>query len=217
MAKKKAELERAHARYLVLAAEVVREREAHDYTAALRQADLAMDETEDAIRYAQKFGELGVEYGVAVIATLACAPLVLRLEPIDRVQALLKSSRLTIRALDIDADAMVEESRARLSLCHHIYRSIETEPGLSEQNLRDRVGVRWREAEAVLDEWAAAGLVVPQGSRGVRSFFLATRRGAMVVAKCPACANLAEAPKAFFYGVQRCDRCRREVSFVVHG
>jgi DNA-binding MarR family transcriptional regulator len=219
MAMKKAEME-AHAN--AYRAHVQRARTAESsglYRAAVDAAIDAWGHIDGMMQYERKYAEGQLSQLEAVDFVLKYAPLLLDARSLNRLEDFLNECKRLKRDSSLNVGELLSQARSQVPENHRLWAHLERNPGAVQSQIQRTIGgdqSRWR---WVVEAWEKMGLVTraPDPEAASYRVSLATRMGQVISAKCPACGEVAEAPKAMFLEPMTCPRCNSDQAFVFLG
>jgi hypothetical protein len=182
---------------------------------AMTSAVSSWDHLDGMMQYERKY-ESKESFSVEGIdLVLKYAPLLFDIESLDKLEALLKSQRRIAKHVSANLEDGVARARAAMWDAHRLWNQIESRSEVRQDKLRAELGGdqdRWR---ALADAWQEIGLISRMSDSGSYRLSLSTNMNEAALARCPACAAVAKAPKARFLEERHCPKCGATVSFVL--
>ncbi len=215
MAMKKAEMEQHRAEYHSLMSMARLAESRGLYREAVEHALESWDHVDGMMQYERRYEKKQFKsiHGTEMI--LKYAPLLLDYPSLDRLEALLKSSRRIDNNTTVNISKKLAKARSLMWGIHRFWDYLEHHPEALQSKLAKALGgdqIQWR---TVAEEWERMGLLHRSQDNGSYRLHLTTRTNAIVSAKCPSCASTAEAPKAMFFQKMPCPECHEAVFFVI--
>ncbi len=215
MAMKKDELEHHQRQYQALMADAQAAEQAGLYRAVVEKALESWEHIDGMMQYERRYNKKEFASVPAIELTLKYAPLLLDFASLDRLESLLKDCRRIEKNTSHDLAAKLAAARALMWDAHSLWDHLERNPGLRQDELRKLLGGRQQRWSDMAETWEKMGLLRREPEAGTYRLTLSTRLGEIVSVKCPACGNIAEAPKAMCLEETPCPECQARVLFVV--
>jgi hypothetical protein len=185
------------------------------YRAAVDSALSAWDHIDGMLQYERKYAENSSDRIMAIEIILKYSPLLLNFGNLNKLEALLQSSRRIEKTDEGSLNEKLASARAEMWENHRLWSYLEANPGARQDELRRVLGGDqdyWREVAGV---WEKMGLLHRVREGGSYRLAFATRMGALVAGKCPSCGGTTEAPKAMLLEPTKCPECRKTGLFVI--
>jgi len=214
MAMKKAEKQTHRDRYAALIREAREAERAGLYRLGVEKALATWEHIDGMMQYARQFEKTEFDSVQGIDMILKYAPLLLDFPSLDKLEALLKENRRIDRNTSESLADKLAAARRAMWDNHRLWEHIERKPGTRQNALRQDLGGEQDVWRAVVEAWEKMGLVRRSPEGGSYRLSLSTRLGEVVRAKCPACGEVAEAPKGMFLEETRCPDCSASVRFV---
>jgi len=216
MAMAKADMEQHERQYAALMKKARAAERAGLYQVAVKAALASWEHIDGMMRYERRYGENQEFASIpAIDMTLKYAPLLLDFESLNTLEGLLKAcKRIEKNTSESLADKLIA-ARARMRRTHRLWDHLERNPGTRQDKLRQLLGGDQDEWRRMAEDWEKMGLLQRRSEGGSYRVALTTRMGEIVPAKCPACGNVVEAPKAMCLEDATCSECNAPVVFVL--
>ena len=215
MAMKKAEMEAHQAEYDALIAEARSAEREGMFSRAVELAFSSWDHIDGMMQYGNRYKEKEFSSISGIDIVLRYAPLLLDLHSLDVLQDLLKSAKRIERNTSEDMSAKLAAARSLTWDAHRLWDHIERNPGARQDKLREALGGDQDKWRSIAETWEKMGLLGRTPEAGSCRLALATRMGGVVDAKCPACGNVVNGPKAMLLEASACPHCGQTVLFVI--
>jgi hypothetical protein len=211
----KADLERAAARYRECVSQATHAEAAGDARRVVASALAALDHLDGMIKYGRRYAD--AEFDSVPCVDLVCkyAPLLFDAAALDRISDLLRSQKSIERNTSSSLAEKIKAARLTMATAHALWDCVEANPGVRQDQLRQRLGGSQDEWRRLAESWEALGLFRRTPAGNSYSLQLVTAMEEVVVAKCSGCGVLAKGQKRQFLNTQNCPRCRREAMFVI--
>ena len=215
MPMKKAEMEGHHEEYhRLLKAARSAERDGL-YEATLERSVEACDHLDGMLQYERKYGQGDLDTVAAIDLALRYAPLVFDYEKLDKLEELLSSFKRVERNTSTSMKEKLRDARSALYENHRLWHHIEESEEPRQSQLRQALGGDQDYWRSVAEAWEKMGLLERTSEGGTYRLRLVTRLHEVVSAKCPACGEVAEGPKAMFFEESECPTCEHSVLYVL--
>ena len=214
MAMKKAEKQAHRDWYETLIREAREAERAGLYRLVVEKALATWEHIDGMMQYARQFEKVDFDSVRGIDMILKYAPLLLDFPSLDKLEALLRDNRRIDRNTSESLADKLAAARRAMWDNHRLWEHIERNPQTRQDAFRRELGGDQDVWRSVVEAWEKMGLVrrFPEG--GSYRVALSTRLGEVVRAKCPACGQVAEAPKGMFLEEMRCPDCSASVHFV---
>ena len=211
----KAEMEDHRNRYLDLMAEASSAERVGLYRVVVEKAMACWEHIDGMMRYERKYGDKGFTSVPAIDLILKYAPLLLDFAGLNKLEDLLKDYRLIEKHTTVNLGDKLDATRALMWDVHRLWDYLEQNPNSRQDELRRLLGGRKQRWQDIVEAWEKMGLLRRKPEGATYRLVLATRMGEVVSAKCPACGELVEAPKATCLEETACPKCEKRVLFVI--
>lgn len=211
----KAELEYHDRQYHALMAAAQAAERAGLYRVAVETALTSWKYVDGMMQYERRYENAVFDSVPAIDLTLKYAPLLLDFVSLDKLEILLKECRRIEKNTYTDLGEKLAAARAELWDAHRLWDHLEQNPNCRQDEIRSQIGGKQDRWRAISEGWERMGLLRRHPQGGTYLLALSTRMGEVVSAKCPACGNVSEAPKAMCLEEIACPDCKATVAFVI--
>lgn len=214
MAKKKSELEADRDEYRVRdqasRAAIAEAR----YADAVRIAASALPLIDGMMQYERKYEGRDFESVGAIDTVLRYAPLLLDEMVLGTVAAALDEYRRIERDTKADLGTGLDEARRRLWMNRRLLDLVMKEPGIRQDDLRQRLRGEQDYWLAAVHAWVGMGLLRREAYGTSYRLFMGTDLQQSVWAKCASCGSIAQRTREQWVGGGLCGNCCTESLFV---
>jgi hypothetical protein len=215
MAMTKVEMEHHQKQYQSLMADARSAEQAGLYRIAIEKALASWEHIDGMMQYERRYESKEFRSVPAIDLTLRYAPLLLDFASLDALEGLLKDCR---RIEKNTSDSLVDKlaaARALMREAHRLWDHLEWNPRSRQDELRRLLGGDQEQWRGIAEAWDKMGLLRRESEGGTYRLSLSTRMGEVVLAKCPGCGNIVEAPKAMCLEDMVCPECEATTLFVI--
>ncbi len=212
---KKAEMADHQHQYQMLMDDARAAEQAGFYRVVVEKALECWQHIDGMMRYERKYQDKEFASVPAIDLILKYAPLLLDFASLDKLEKLLKDCRRIEKNTSDTLAVKLAAARALIWDAHSLWDHLERNLDSRQDELRKLLGGKQQRWRGMAEAWEKMGLLRREPEAGTYRLTLLTRLGEIVSVKCPACGNVAEAPKVMCWEETPCPRCQARVLFVI--
>ena len=185
------------------------------YRVAVEKALESWKHIDGMMQYERRYDNKEFASVSTIDLTLKYAPLLLDFTSLNRLEGLLKDCRRIEKNTSDNLGDKLVAARALMWDAHRLWDHLERNPDSRQDELGRLLGGKRERWRGIIEAWEKMGLLRREPEGGTYRLALSTRMGELVSAKCPACGNVSEAPKAMCLEENACPECKTTVLFVI--